>query len=82
MSRRRSRFRSVFFVPLLWSHSVFATILAGVLTVAIPQAPAAATEEPIHFSTADGTKRAEFKLNGNMECILENDRISCVPASK
>ena len=40
------------------------------------------TVNPIHFTVNDGTKRAEFKLNGNMECILENDRISCVPASK
>ena len=68
---------------------MFASILAGALTVTLLQAPAAATDEPIHFSTNpihfttnDGTKRAEFKLNGNMECILENDRGSCVPASR
>ncbi len=61
---------------------MFASILAGLLTITLLQAPPAAAEEPIHFSTNDGKKRAEFKLNGNMECILENDRISCVPASK
>ena len=61
---------------------MFASILAGVLTFALPQAPAVAADEPIHISVSDGKKRAEFKLNGNMECILENDRISCVPTSK
>jgi hypothetical protein len=59
------------------------SISAGVLTFALLQAPFAAADQSIHFSTNDdGKKRAEFKLNGNMECILENDRISCVPASK
>lgn len=64
---------------------MFATILAAVLalTFTVLQVPAAGANEPIHFSTSDdGKKRAEFKLNGNMECILENDRISCVPTSK
>ena len=64
---------------------MYATIVAGVLafTFTVLQAPAADANEQIHFSTSDdGKKRAEFKLNGNMECILENDRISCVPTSK
>jgi len=63
---------------------MFATILAAVLafTFTTLQAPAAGADEQIHFSTSDGKKRAEFKLNGNMECILENDRISCVPTSR
>jgi hypothetical protein len=55
---------------------------AGLLALALLHAPLAAADEPIRFSTNDGKKRAEFQLNGNMECILENDRISCVPASK
>jgi hypothetical protein len=57
-------------------------ILAGLIALALLHAPAAAADEAIRFSTKDGKKRAEFKLNGDMECILENDRISCVPASK
>jgi hypothetical protein len=57
-------------------------ILAGLLTLTLLHAPLAAADEAIRFSTDDGNKRAELKLNGNMECILENDRISCVPASK
>lgn len=57
-------------------------IFAVLLALALPHALVAAADEAIRFSTNDGNKRVEFNLNGNMECILENDRISCVPASK
>jgi hypothetical protein len=61
---------------------MFFRIFAGLLVLTLLYASGAAADEPIRFSTNDGKKRAEFKLNDDMECILENDRISCVPASK
>jgi hypothetical protein len=57
-------------------------ILAGLLALPLLHVPFAAADEAIRFSTSDGIKRAEFKLNGNVQCILENGRISCVPPSK
>lgn len=54
----------------------------ALLALTVLHAPWAAADEAIQFSTNDGKKRAEFQLNGNMECILENDRIGCVPPSK
>jgi hypothetical protein len=54
----------------------------GLLTLTLLQAPLATADDTIRFSSVDGTRRAEFNLNGNMECVLENDRITCVPTSK
>jgi hypothetical protein len=61
---------------------MFVRIHTGLLVFMLLHAPLALADDTIRFSIEDGKKRAEFKLNGNMECILENDRISCVPTSK
>lgn len=58
------------------------SIIFGLLTVTLLHAPIGAADEAIHFSTNDGRKHTELKLNGNMECILENERIGCVPTSR
>ena len=67
---------------MIRTRNMLSSNFAGLLAVALLHAPLAPADEAIRFSTHDGTKQAEFKLNGNMECILENDRGSCVPASK
>ncbi len=56
-------------------------ILAGLLALALVQAPAAVADNTIRFTMDAGKKRAEFRLNGNIECILENDRITCDPTT-
>jgi hypothetical protein len=55
--------------------------LAGLLALALLQAPLALADRAIRFSS-EGTKRAEFKLNSDTDCVLENDRISCARARK
>jgi hypothetical protein len=54
----------------------------GLLTFGLLQASLAMADDTIRFTAAGGEKRAEFNLNGNMECVLANDRITCVPTSK
>ena len=61
---------------------MFSRALAGLLALALLQAPLALADRAIRFSTSEGTKRAEFKLNSDTDCVLENDRISCARARK
>ena len=58
------------------------SIFTGLLALTLLHAPMASADEAIRFSTTAGKQHAELELNGNMECILENDRGSCVPASR
>ena len=58
------------------------SIFPALLALTLLHAPMASADEAIRFSTIAGKKHAELELNGNMECILENDRGSCVPASR
>jgi hypothetical protein len=57
----------------------FPALLA--LALALVPATAAAGDDAIRFTTGDGQQRAEFKLNGKLECVLENDRITCAAPS-
>jgi hypothetical protein len=53
----------------------------ALLALALAQAPAASADDTIRFSVDEGKQRAEFTLNGNLECVLENGRISCAAPS-
>jgi hypothetical protein len=61
---------------------MFVRIHAGLLALTLAQAPAVLAEDMIRVSVEEGKKRTEFRLNGNLECVLENQRITCVPVSQ
>jgi len=50
------------------------------LTLTLPYTSFA--EDLIRVSVEDGKKRAEFQLNGDLACVLENQKIVCTPASR
>jgi hypothetical protein len=55
--------------------------LPALLALALAQAPVAGADNTIRFSIDEGKKRAEFTLNGKLECVLENGQISCTAPS-
>ena len=61
---------------------MFIRIHPALLALTLAQAPAVLAEDMIRVSVEDGKKRAEFRLNGNLDCVLENQRITCVPVSE
>ena len=58
------------------------SIFTGLLALSLLHASVATADEVIRFRPTAGKSHIELELNGNMECILENDRGSCVPASR
>lgn len=58
------------------------TIRTALLALTFAQAPAVFSAEMISVSVEAGKQRAEFKLNGNLECVLENQRITCARVSE
>jgi hypothetical protein len=61
---------------------MFRKINTGLLLLALAELPAGLAKEPIRVSVDDGQKRAEFRLNGELECVLQDQRITCVPISR
>ena len=61
---------------------MFSRITTGLLLLALTEVPAGLAEEPIRVSVEEGQKRAEFRLNGKLECVLQNQRITCVAISR
>ena len=65
-----------------WSRTMSSKALTGLLALALLQASLALADQAIRFTTGEGTKRAEFQLNSDTDCVLENDRISCARARR
>ncbi len=61
---------------------MFRKINTGLLLLALVEVPAGRAEEPIRVSVEEGQKRAEFRLNGKLECVLQDQRITCIPISR
>lgn len=61
---------------------MFSRVFAGLLAVALLQAPLVLADEAIRSGTSDGRKHAEINLNPDPDCLLESDRIACGRASR
>ena len=61
---------------------MFPKISRSLLVLALAQAPSIAAADTIRVIVEDGQKRAEFRLNGELDCVLEDQQIKCAPVSR
>jgi hypothetical protein len=64
------------------TSTMIARLIFCALAALLLQAPAVQADDTIRVSTTNGKQRAEFTLNGELACVLENERVVCAPPSK